>query len=505
MWVVRLTDKQLEVLRALLRSEEHLGPALQRGARGARPGPLGRASRGRSCPGTRSPRRRAARASPRPTWSGTSRGQAQANRRLGSVVVVEAGAALAAELALADQLPISPGARAALARSRVTGSRRSPPRRRGRRSRAAPAAPSGGRRRASCRSRRRRRSMPGALHQPHGVEQVGEEQPVDDEPGLVGDLDRGLAERPRTRPRARSRTPSRTPSGKQSSTSSMRLHRVEDVEAEDPLRVAAPRRRARRPAATRSCVARSASGQPLAELAEQLGLRLEVLDDRLDDEVAVGQVAPGRWSPGSAPASPRRPSSSPPGRAPRRARPRRRCGPAAGPRRAPSRRRRARRRSRRCRRPPAACIHPSRSPHGGYYHAPSGRAGQAGFLRRGASRRTLGTWRSMRGDMFRRRRRQPGRHLRGGRDGARRLFDVDGDPVRVDLDRVDDLGYPAALGRPLHVGLLRHRLLDPRHGLGAVAAEPPLRADHGQQPSFRRATCRRGGRASATSVRAPAA
>ena len=29
MWVVRLTDKQLEVLRELLRSEQHLGPALQ--------------------------------------------------------------------------------------------------------------------------------------------------------------------------------------------------------------------------------------------------------------------------------------------------------------------------------------------------------------------------------------------------------------------------------------------------------------------------------------------
>ncbi len=29
MWMVRLSDKQLEVLRALLRSEEHLGPALQ--------------------------------------------------------------------------------------------------------------------------------------------------------------------------------------------------------------------------------------------------------------------------------------------------------------------------------------------------------------------------------------------------------------------------------------------------------------------------------------------
>ncbi len=29
MWVVRLSEKQLEVLRALLRAEDHLGPALQ--------------------------------------------------------------------------------------------------------------------------------------------------------------------------------------------------------------------------------------------------------------------------------------------------------------------------------------------------------------------------------------------------------------------------------------------------------------------------------------------
>lgn len=29
MWVVRFTDKQLEVLRAMLRSEDHLGPALR--------------------------------------------------------------------------------------------------------------------------------------------------------------------------------------------------------------------------------------------------------------------------------------------------------------------------------------------------------------------------------------------------------------------------------------------------------------------------------------------
>jgi hypothetical protein len=29
MWVVRLSDKQLEVMRSLLRAEEHLGPALK--------------------------------------------------------------------------------------------------------------------------------------------------------------------------------------------------------------------------------------------------------------------------------------------------------------------------------------------------------------------------------------------------------------------------------------------------------------------------------------------
>jgi hypothetical protein len=29
MWIARLTDKQLQTLRALLRSEEHLGPALR--------------------------------------------------------------------------------------------------------------------------------------------------------------------------------------------------------------------------------------------------------------------------------------------------------------------------------------------------------------------------------------------------------------------------------------------------------------------------------------------
>jgi hypothetical protein len=29
MWVIKLTDKQLEVLKAMIRSEDHLGPALR--------------------------------------------------------------------------------------------------------------------------------------------------------------------------------------------------------------------------------------------------------------------------------------------------------------------------------------------------------------------------------------------------------------------------------------------------------------------------------------------
>ena len=52
MWVVRLTDKQLEVLRALLRSEEHLGPALKGPSRPST-WPAGTTSRRPSYPGAR--------------------------------------------------------------------------------------------------------------------------------------------------------------------------------------------------------------------------------------------------------------------------------------------------------------------------------------------------------------------------------------------------------------------------------------------------------------------
>ena len=80
MWVVRLTDKQLEVLRALLRSEEHLGPALKGSIEAldlARWDELPEAE----LPWEEIERSPAARASPRPTSSGTSPARAAANDR----------------------------------------------------------------------------------------------------------------------------------------------------------------------------------------------------------------------------------------------------------------------------------------------------------------------------------------------------------------------------------------------------------------------------------------
>jgi hypothetical protein len=62
-----------------------------------------------------------------------------------------------------------------------------------------------------------------------GVEEVGEEQAVDDEAGLVGDLDRGLAER-RAPGSARSRT-SAAPGRDADLDQRHSRHRVEDVKA----------------------------------------------------------------------------------------------------------------------------------------------------------------------------------------------------------------------------------------------------------------------------------
>ena len=69
MWVVRLSDKQLEVVRAVLRSEEHRGPALEGRSRPST-WPAGTTSPRPSFRGRRSSLRPLRRASPRPTSSG---------------------------------------------------------------------------------------------------------------------------------------------------------------------------------------------------------------------------------------------------------------------------------------------------------------------------------------------------------------------------------------------------------------------------------------------------
>ncbi len=130
---------------------------------------------------------------------------------------------------------------------------------------------------------------PGPLHQPDGIEEIGEEQAVDDESGLVGDLDRGLAQRRAPVPDPVGRARRAGPSGRHSSTSSIRCTGLNTCRpnSRSGLPLAAAR------AATESdevVVARSASGHASPNNVEMLGLGVRVLDDRLDDEVAPRQV-----------------------------------------------------------------------------------------------------------------------------------------------------------------------------------------------------------------------
>ena len=93
--------------------------------------------------------------------------------------------------------------------------------------------------------------QPGLLEQPHGVEEVGEEQAVDDEARHVGHLDRGLAERLAQRARARARVACVASGGKASSTSSIFGTGLKTCSADEALGRAARVRPARRPTARR--------------------------------------------------------------------------------------------------------------------------------------------------------------------------------------------------------------------------------------------------------------
>ena len=132
------------------------------------------------------------------------------------------------------------------------------------------------------------RLHPGLLEQPDGIEQVGEQQAVDDETGLVRDLDHRLADRLAPGPR-----PHRDRGiGRPGDTELDQLHPddgVEGVESERPLRrtggVAQGLDSERRGRA-RQVGCRAAP----RESSQQLDLGIGLLDDRLDHQVRVGQV-----------------------------------------------------------------------------------------------------------------------------------------------------------------------------------------------------------------------
>ena len=101
----------------------------------------------------------------------------------------------------------------------------------------------------------------GLFEQPHGAEQVREQQPVDDEPGHVGHLDRCLLERRRTAP-VRAAASLRARGGREDQLDQLHpRHRVEHVQPDEPLRDARSPSPAARSTARRSCWRGSPAGR----------------------------------------------------------------------------------------------------------------------------------------------------------------------------------------------------------------------------------------------------
>ena len=132
------------------------------------------------------------------------------------------------------------------------------------------------------------RRQVGLLEQLDGREEVGEEQPVDDEAGDVGHDDGALAERLAERDRAL-RAASVAPARERELDELHLVHRVEDVQ---------PAKRSATPHASPSSptdsdevvVARTASGPAAPRARKHLGLHVAVLGDRLDEEGGVGEA-----------------------------------------------------------------------------------------------------------------------------------------------------------------------------------------------------------------------
>ena len=190
------------------------------------------------------------------------------------------------------------------------------------------------------------RGHSGLLHQPHGVEEVGEEEAVDDEPGLVRHLNHRLADGLAPVDGARADVV-RGGLGDAELDQVHAGHRVEGMQAEGALRVAGARgdliERQRGGGGRQVGAPRGIGDRP-----QQLDLRLQLLDDRLHHDVARGQVRDLGGDLDPFRRRRRRASCTGSAPAPRPSRPTRRNVPGEGSGRPRWRRPRARRRSFRC-------------------------------------------------------------------------------------------------------------------------------------------------------------
>ena len=161
--------------------------------------------------------------------------------------------------------------------------------RRARRSPAARAAPSASPRRASCTGRRRPRASAGLAISSTALNRYGNSSRLTTNPGMSGTSTAVLPSASHSA-QARSRVAGAASPRERQLDQLHPRHRVEHVQADEPLRVAAWPARARSPTATTSW-SRIPPPAPRAAASsvEHRGLAAVVLDYRLDQECGVGE------------------------------------------------------------------------------------------------------------------------------------------------------------------------------------------------------------------------